>query len=1025
MTDEVAALVLRDNYEQATALGNAVTQAHSLLPVHRRLLLALEASGALNRELEALPTDTELAARYDAGTGLTAPEFAVLLAYVKIILESEVLADVLVDEPWTSRRARPRTSRRRCASGSAARMSGHRLRREIIATSLVNEVVNRGGTSFVFRAMEESGASAADVIRAYVVVREALRSARPVGGRRGAGQPGRRPRPRRRSTSSRGGCSTGRCAGWSAPGDRRSTWPVRSPGCGPASPRCCRNCRRCWSGPSGESMSAHVETLVERGVPADLALAVDRVVYGFGLLDILETADDHGPGSGRSGPRLLRAFLSVPHRCRSCPNFEAAAQRPVADAGPHGAALRPLLRAGRADRRGAAVHSAGRGAGGPGVGVGAGQRRVDRPGGQRHGGHRRHSRPTWPRCRCCSARSARWSRRRPPGEGQVDVLRDGRGEAVGSAHLGLMTLAVQEQPALRLMIQGTRRASAGTPKGYRVEGMDRLIELEIGGMTCAACAHRIEKKLNRLDGVTASVNYATEKARVHALDAVSADDLIAVVEKTGYTAAVTAPPARSGRNRLVISAVLSLPVVVLGMVPAAQFAGGHWLLAVAQLQWLSLALASVVVGYGGWPFHRSAFRGLRHGAATMDTLVSLGTLAAYGWSVWVLVFGGSHEIYLEAAAAVTTFLLAGRYLEARAKRRAGDALRALLERGAKTVSVRQGEHLSPTGRSSTCGSATSSRCARGRRSPPTAWSIDGASAVDASLLTGESVPVEVRPGDLVTGATVNAGGRLVVRATRIGARNPAGPDGPVGRGRPGGQGPGATAGRPDLRRVRAGGDRTGAGHARGLAGHRPRRHRGVHRRRGRADHRLPVRAGLGHADRAAGRHRPRRAARHPDPGRGGDGVDPSGGHHRARQDRHGDLGKHDRGGGGRRRSGAAPGGGGGGRVRASAGPGDRIFLRRRAAGRRLPRLRRGRRLRPGRGPAGLGRPGCAGRRGSGSELGRGFRRRCGRRSPGPGRPGTPDQRVRRRRASAAGSDADPGDRRRAAGGRCRWRRRSE
>ncbi len=289
--------------------------------------------------------------------------------------------------------------------------------------------------------------------------------------------------------------------------------------------------------------------------------------------------------------------------------------------------------------------------------------------------------------------------------------------------------------------------------------MERLIELEIGGMTCAACAHRIEKKLNRLDGVTASVNYATEKARVHALDEVSTDDLIATVEKTGYTAAVTAPPAASGRNRLVISAVLSLPVVVLGMVPAAQFAG--W-------QWLSLALASVVVSYGGWPFHRSAVLGVRHGAATMDTLVSLGTLAAYGWSVWVLLFGGSHEIYLEAAAAVTTFLLAGRYLEARAKRRAGDALRALLERGARTVSVRQGDAFTdrPVEQLQV---GDEFQVRPGEKIATDGVVVDGASAVDASLLTGESVPVEVRPGDPVTGATVNAGGRLIVRATRVGA----------------------------------------------------------------------------------------------------------------------------------------------------------------------------------------------------------------------------------------------------------------
>ncbi|MEU4241995.1 heavy metal translocating P-type ATPase [Actinoplanes sp. NPDC026619] len=314
--------------------------------------------------------------------------------------------------------------------------------------------------------------------------------------------------------------------------------------------------------------------------------------------------------------------------------------------------------------------------------------------------------------------------------------------------------------------------------------MPQVIELEIGGMTCASCASRIEKKLNRLDGVTATVNYATEKARATVPGSVTAADLIAVVEKTGYTASepVTEPVVASTardplRDRLLVSAVLSLPVIVLAMVPAWQF--DYW-------QWLSLVLASPVVVYGGWPFHRAAFVNLRHGAATMDTLVSVGTLAAYGWSLWALFLGDAgmpgmthpfsltasagDAIYLEAAAGVTTFLLAGRYLEARAKRHAGDALRALLELGAKTVTVlpsgsreereipaaelRVGDHflVRPGEKVATDGVV-----------------IDGASALDLSLLTGESVPVEVRPGDPVTGATVNAGGRLVVRATKVGA----------------------------------------------------------------------------------------------------------------------------------------------------------------------------------------------------------------------------------------------------------------
>jgi Cu+-exporting ATPase len=308
-----------------------------------------------------------------------------------------------------------------------------------------------------------------------------------------------------------------------------------------------------------------------------------------------------------------------------------------------------------------------------------------------------------------------------------------------------------------------------------------LIELEIGGMTCAACANRIEKKLNRLDGVTATVNYATEKARAIVSAGLTADDLIAVVEKAGYTAApprqetAAAPAADPLRTRLIVSALLSVPVVGLAMVPAWQFT--YW-------QWLSLALAGPVVAYGGWPFHRSAFVNVRHGAASMDTLISVGTLAAFGWSLWALFLGDAgvpgmthpfsftgtagDAIYLEAAAGVTTFLLTGRYLEARAKRRAGAALRALLELGAKEVTVRR------NGRDETIPAdqlkAGDHFLVRpGEKVATDGVVVDGASALDVSLLTGESVPVEVRPGDPVTGATVNAGGRLIVRATRVGA----------------------------------------------------------------------------------------------------------------------------------------------------------------------------------------------------------------------------------------------------------------
>ncbi|MFG1602579.1 heavy metal translocating P-type ATPase [Actinoplanes sp. NPDC049265] len=311
--------------------------------------------------------------------------------------------------------------------------------------------------------------------------------------------------------------------------------------------------------------------------------------------------------------------------------------------------------------------------------------------------------------------------------------------------------------------------------------MERLIELEIGGMTCTACANRIEKKLNRVAGVTATVNYATEKARARVPSSVSADDLIAVVEKTGYTAVLPASeksvesPGDPLRTRLILSAVLSAPVIVLAMVPAWQF--DYW-------QWLSLTLAAPVVAYGGGPFHRAMAVNLRHGAATMDTLVSLGTLAAFGWSVWALFLGdagmpgmthpfsltarGGDAIYLEAAAGVTTFLLAGRYIEARAKRRAGDALRSLLSLGAKTVTIVDGEsERSVPIDQLMVGDVFVVR--PGEKVATDGVVVDGTSAVDLSLVTGESVPVEAGPGDPVIGATVNAGGRLLVRATRVGA----------------------------------------------------------------------------------------------------------------------------------------------------------------------------------------------------------------------------------------------------------------
>jgi Cu+-exporting ATPase len=290
------------------------------------------------------------------------------------------------------------------------------------------------------------------------------------------------------------------------------------------------------------------------------------------------------------------------------------------------------------------------------------------------------------------------------------------------------------------------------------------VELVIGGMTCASCAARIEKKLNRLDGVSATVNYATEKATVRVGDGVTTDDLIATVEKTGYTAALPKPrpddvyAAGPLRRRLLVCAALTVPVVLLGMVPALHVAG--W-------QWISLVLATPVVVWGGAPFHRAAWTNLRHRAATMDTLVSLGTLAAFGWSLYAVLVGDA-DVYLEAAAGVTTLILAGRFFEARARRRAGAALRALLEFGAKQVSVlRDGVERRVPVEQLAVGDEFVVR--PGEKIAADGEVTEGVSAVDASMLTGESVPVEVGPGDAVTGATINSGGRLVVRATRVGA----------------------------------------------------------------------------------------------------------------------------------------------------------------------------------------------------------------------------------------------------------------
>ncbi len=332
------------------------------------------------------------------------------------------------------------------------------------------------------------------------------------------------------------------------------------------------------------------------------------------------------------------------------------------------------------------------------------------------------------------------------------------------------------------------------------------VDLTIDGMTCASCAARIEKRLNKLDGVTASVNFATERASVDFPTTVARDDLVAAVESAGYSAALPPPPRSSRhehghdhlatdddegvvtrpavgsvadlRQRLIVSTVLGVPVIAMAMIPALQFR--YW-------QWLSLTLASPVIIWGAYPFHRATWRNARHGATTMDPLVSLGTLSAYLWSLWALFFGdagmpgmtmpfsftvtrgaGADAVYFEVAAGVTIFLLAGRYFEARAKRRSGAAMRALLELGAKDVAVLRGgveERVSPD--ALVVGDRFVVR--PGEKVATDGVVEEGTSAIDASMLTGESVPVEVGPGDGIIGATVNAGGRLVVRATRVGA----------------------------------------------------------------------------------------------------------------------------------------------------------------------------------------------------------------------------------------------------------------
>ena len=317
-----------------------------------------------------------------------------------------------------------------------------------------------------------------------------------------------------------------------------------------------------------------------------------------------------------------------------------------------------------------------------------------------------------------------------------------------------------------------------------------VIDLDITGMTCASCANRIEKKLNKQEGVTATVNYATEKAHIETGEgaAADADSYIAIVEKLGYGGSVPAPEKPAGddpaakelrglKRRLVVTLVLATPVILLAMIPPLQF--DYW-------QWISFALATPVILWAGWPFHKATWVNLKHGAATMDTLITVGTSAAYLWSLYALFFGHAGEpgmrhgwsilnhagdpmgdIYFEVAAGVVTFVLAGRYFEKRSKQRAGDAIRALTDMGAKQVTVLRdgGETLLPIEQLQ-IGDRFLAR--PGEKIATDGRILDGTSAIDQSMLTGESVPVDVGPGDEVTGATINTSGRLVVEATHVG-----------------------------------------------------------------------------------------------------------------------------------------------------------------------------------------------------------------------------------------------------------------
>ena len=387
------------------------------------------------------------------------------------------------------------------------------------------------------------------------------------------------------------------------------------------------------------------------------------------------------------------------------------------------------------------------------------------------------------------------------------------------------------------------------------------VDLVIEGMTCASCATRIEKKLNRLDGVAATVNFASEHAAV-AFDPaqVSVNDLIGTIEAAGYHAAIPKTddndddPTKPYRRRLVLAVVLTVPLALFAWVPAARPPG--W-------EWVSFALATPVVFYAGWPFHRAAATNARHGAATMDTLISVGTLAAWVWSTVVLLAGISASVYFDTAGAITALILLGRFFEARAKRRSGEAIRKLLELGSKDARVlRDGVEVLVPAEALGVGELFVVR--PGEKVATDGVVRSGTSAIDQSMLTGESVPVEVGPGDHVAGATINASGRLVVEATRVGAE--------TALARIARLVAEAQTGKAPVQRLA---DRVSAvfvpvviaalgAHARRMA--RLRRHDDsrVHRRGRCHRHRMSLRARTRDADRPHGRHGPRRPARHRD-----------------------------------------------------------------------------------------------------------------------------------------------------------------